>query len=82
VFFSVAAWNENQSFFNGMMRMDNLHCIYFSGLNRGVVFLLFYYDFFYSSETYFPEIFSIVAFSLAGAVVLHRLQTADVVSWY
>src|SRR5438552_3166791 len=65
------AWNSNAHLFNDMMVYDNF-AIAFSGVCLiGALFtLLFYYMIHGESDHYFPEVFSIIIFSLAGAVVM------------
>ncbi len=64
------AWNSNAHLFNEMI-FDNF-AIAFSGMCLlGTLFtLLFYFLIYGESDHYFPEVFSIIIFSLAGAVVM------------
>jgi NADH-quinone oxidoreductase subunit N len=67
----VLGWNLNQSFLNGMMRMDNF-AITFSMVCLGGAFftLLFYHLYHNDEESFYSEVFSLLIFSLVGCVVM------------
>ncbi|HYV95486.1 MAG TPA: NADH-quinone oxidoreductase subunit N [Chitinophagales bacterium] len=65
------AWNLNAHLFNDMMAYDNFAVAFSSVCLIGALFtLLFYYMIYGAQDEYFPEVFSIIIFSLIGAVVM------------
>ena len=68
---NVYEWNSNAHIFNDMMVYDNFAIAFSSVCLIGAIFtLLFYYMIYSELDEYFPEVFSIILFSLAGCVVM------------
>lgn len=65
------AWNSNVHLFNDMMVYDNFAIAFSAICLIGALFtLVFYYLIHGESDHYFPEVFSLILFSLAGVVVM------------
>src|SRR5205085_3061426 len=68
---NLYAWNSNVHLFNDMMVYDNFAIAFSSVCLIGALFTLVFYSLIYGErDEHFPEVFAIIIFSLAGAVVM------------
>ncbi len=65
------SWGKSESFFNHMIVTDN-YALAFNAvaLLCGAIIFIFYNHFYSKTDAHLPEVFAIIIFSLAGAVVM------------
>ncbi len=71
IILDLYAWNSNAHLFNNMMVFDNYAIAFSAVCFVGAIFTLLFYFFIHGeNEHHYPEVYSLIIFSLAGAVVM------------